>query len=148
MASEMEQCMSMFEDARLDVQVALTRKGFKNQIKTLLWRNRSATSTSILSSATSNGAAEPPATPMRTPRATTSSVFSGLSGSQVQLRQLADTAFLIQDFETAASTLRTLAVDYRSEKLWHSYASVQVCPRGAPLALRAAASLALCGCQA
>ena len=64
--------------------------------------------------------------PMRTPRATTSSVFSGLSGSQAQLRQLADTAFLIQDFETAASTLRTLAVDYRSEKLWHSYASVQV----------------------
>ncbi|KAK9833051.1 hypothetical protein WJX74_005623 [Apatococcus lobatus] len=108
----------------LSQQVALTRKGFKNQIKTLLWRNRSATSAAILSSATSNGA-DVPATPLRTPRATTTGVFSGLSGSQAQLRQLADTAFLVQDFQTAASTLRTLAVDYRSEGLWHSYASVQ-----------------------
>ena len=106
--------------------MALTRKGFKNQIKTLLWRNRSATSAAILSSATSNGGADIPATPLRTPRATTTGVFSSLSGSQAQLRQLADTAFLIQDFQTAASTLRTLAVDYRSEGLWHSYASVQV----------------------
>lgn len=109
-------------------QVALTRKGFKNQIKTLLWRNRSATSAAILSSATSNGGADVPATPLRTPRASTTGVFSSLSGSQAQLRQLADTAFLVQDFHTAASTLRTLAVDYRSEGLWHSYASVQVQP--------------------
>ena len=50
-----------------------------------------------------------------------------LPGSpEAQMRTLADLAFLMQDYETALSTLRALAADLRADKAWRPYAAVQV----------------------
>jgi trafficking protein particle complex subunit 8 len=43
-----------------------------------------------------------------------------------QMRGLADLAFMMQDYETSASTLRLLASDYKQDKAWKQYAGVQV----------------------
>ena len=42
------------------------------------------------------------------------------------MRQLADLAFVMQDYETAQSTLKLLASDYKTDKAWKHLAGVQV----------------------
>lgn len=44
------------------------------------------------------------------------------------MRVLADYAFILRDYELAASNLRLLASDYKTDKAWKRYAGVQVCP--------------------
>ena len=44
------------------------------------------------------------------------------------MRQLADLAFVMQDYETAQSTLKLLAGDYKTDKAWKHLAGVQVRP--------------------
>ena len=42
------------------------------------------------------------------------------------MRQLADLAFVMQDYETAQSTLKLLAGDYKTDKAFKHLAGVQV----------------------
>lgn len=42
------------------------------------------------------------------------------------MRQLADLAFVMQDYETAQSTLKLLAGDYKTDKAYKHLAGVQV----------------------
>lgn len=84
----------------LNQTVAAQRKGLRNQLKTLLWRK-----------AADGGAAAP----------------TYEAGSlETQMHQLAVLAFLLQDYETSASTLRMLCSDYRQDKSMRHLAFAQV----------------------
>ena len=82
-----------------------SRKGVRNQLKNLLWRSKS------------NAAEQPRA--RAGPQGWASSV-------EAQLRNLADLAFLMQDYELCITTLKSLTSDLKSSKDWPHYAAVQV----------------------
>ena len=88
------------------LQVLATRKGVRNQIKNLLWRSKSS-APDLPRAAAAAGPA------------------FGAQSVEGQLRQLADLAFLMQDYETCLSTLRLLASDLKSDKDWRHYAAAQ-----------------------
>lgn len=94
-------------------QVLATRKGLRNQLRGLLWRGKSGAG---------SGLATEPAP--RMPSASGPSY--GAASIEGQTRALADVAFVMQDYELAASTLRVLASDLKSEKAWKHYAGAQV----------------------
>ncbi|KAK9825400.1 hypothetical protein WJX81_000447 [Elliptochloris bilobata] len=97
----------------LNHQVTSTRRGLRNQLKTLLWRKASPAP-----GAQSGG--------RESPRPSSSGGSgSGAASVEGQMRALADLAFLMQDYETAASTLRLLAGDLRADKAWRQYAAAQ-----------------------
>lgn len=99
----------------MSVQVTVSRRGLRNQLKTFLFRSKS------------NASAE-------TPRAGATPSGGGAGGSnqygaattEGQMRQLADLAFVMQDYETAQSTLKLLAGDYKTDKAFKHLAGVQV----------------------
>lgn len=82
-----------------------TRKGIRNQLKTLLFRKSS----------------QP-----ETPRAGQGLSQYGPGSVEGQMRLLADLAFMMQDYETAISTLRLLSSDFKADKAWRPYAAAQV----------------------
>jgi hypothetical protein len=88
------------------VQVTAARKGLRNQLKTLLFRKSGP----------------------ETPRASAAAPAAayGPSTLEGQMRQLADLAFMMQDYDTATSTFRLLASDYKADKAWRHYSAVQV----------------------
>lgn len=115
------------------VQVTSTRKGLRNQLKTLLWRKqpgalgaapgRDSPRGSVHGGSVHGGSAAAAS-------ANGSAVPYGGGSVEGQMRALADLAFMMQDYDTALSTLRLLASDLRSDKAWKQYAAVQVhcCP--------------------
>ena len=99
------------------VQVLSSRKGLRNQLKGLLWRGKSGSGASL--------AAEP----VRVPSASGASY--GAASVEGQMRALADVAFVMQDYELAASTLRLLSSDLKADKAWKHYAGAQVSQQAA-----------------
>ncbi|KAE9446343.1 hypothetical protein C3L33_21763, partial [Rhododendron williamsianum] len=83
-------------------EVAVTRKGFRNQIKNLWWRKGKEDTPDSL-----NG-------PMYT--------FSSIES---QIRVLGDYAFMLRDYDLALSNYRLLSTDYKLDKSWNRYAGVQ-----------------------
>ena len=109
------------------------RKGLKNQLKSLLWRKGTSSS--------SSGAAvlgqESPATP-GTPLSSAGGSDSGdaaigtpltasyAAGSvERAMRQLGDLALLLGDYDTAVSTLRLLSGDTKADRAFKAHAGVQ-----------------------
>ena len=90
------------------------RKGLRNQLKGLLWRGKGATG---------SGAGQGPETPRV---ASASGPTYGAASVEGQMRALADLAFILQDYDTAAATLRLLAADLKADKAWKHYAGAQV----------------------
>ncbi|XP_024028403.1 trafficking protein particle complex subunit 8 isoform X3 [Morus notabilis] len=86
----------------LNQQVSATRKGFKNQIKSLWWRKGKD---EIADS--SNG-----------------SMYT-FSSVESQIRVLGDYAFMLRDYELALSNYRLISTDYKLDKAWKRYAGVQ-----------------------
>ena len=95
-------------------QVTVTRKGLKNQLKSLLFRKSSITGV--------DGAHG-----MTTPSEVGTARHSPYPASSLenQMRQLSDLAMALGDYETAIGTLRLLASDYKTEKAYKHYAGVQ-----------------------
>ena len=93
------------------VQVTVSRRGLRNQLKTFLFRSKS------------NASSE---TPRAGPAASGGPAQYGAATTEGQMRQLADLAFVMQDYETAQSTLKLLASDYKTDKAWKHLAGVQV----------------------
>ncbi len=108
-----------------------TRKGLRNQLKTLLWRKqpgglgaaagRDSPRGSVHGGSIHGGSAAAAS-------ANGSAVPYGGGSVEGQMRALADLAFMMQDTDTALSTLRLLASDLRADKAWKQYAAVQVHP--------------------
>ncbi|KAK9805365.1 hypothetical protein WJX73_007226 [Symbiochloris irregularis] len=109
----------------LNQQVLVSRKGLRNQLKSL-WRGKSASSTSLANNS-NNHTAPAPETPGRTgPTPTAAGGQAYSTGSmEFQMRMLADVAFLMQDYELAGTTLRLLAADFKSDRAWKHYAGAQ-----------------------
>ncbi len=118
----------------MNVQVTSTRKGLRNQLKTLLWRKqpggaagRDSPMGSVHGGSVHGGTAA---------SAVNGSVGTyGMGSVEGQMRALADLAFTMQDYDTALSTLRLLASDLRADKAWKQYAAVQVTMPSAPHSL-------------
>lgn len=91
----------------LNHTVAANRKGLRNQLKTLLWRKTA----DVAGTGGGGGSA--------------GAVYDAAS-LESQMHQLAVLSFLIQDYETSASTLRLLCSDYRQDKSWRHLAFAQV----------------------
>ncbi|KAL3147776.1 hypothetical protein ABBQ32_002510 [Trebouxia sp. C0010 RCD-2024] len=96
----------------LNHQVTVSRRGLRNQLKTFLFRSKS------------NAAAETPRGGA-TPSGAGASNQYGAATTEGQMRQLADLAFVMQDYETAQSTLKLLAGDYKTDKAYKHLAGVQ-----------------------
>ncbi|DBA74127.1 hypothetical protein WJX77_012500 [Trebouxia sp. C0004] len=94
----------------LNHQVTVSRRGLRNQLKTFLFRSKS------------NASSE---TPRAGAAAAEGSAQYGAATTEGQMRQLADLAFVMQDYETAQSTLKLLASDYKTDKAWKHLAGVQ-----------------------
>ena len=95
------------------LQVTVSRRGLRNQLKTFLFRSKS------------NAGAETPRGGA-TPSGAGGSNQYGAATTEGQMRQLADLAFVMQDYETAQSTLKLLAGDYKTDKAFKHLAGVQV----------------------
>jgi len=127
----------------LDQSAMSARKGFKNQLKSLLFRKSAAAVSSPQTARTSrasprdtindsgaikrspaggSGSSSP-----RSPRSPTSRSATqySLASVEAQLRQLSDLALMVGDCDTALSVLRLLASDYKSDKAYFHYAGVQ-----------------------
>ena len=96
------------------MQVNVSRRGLRNQLKTFLFRSKS------------NAAAETPRAGGATPSGAGGANQYGAATTEGQMRQLADLAFVMQDYETAQSTLKLLAGDYKTDKAFKHLAGVQV----------------------
>ena len=99
-----------------DLQVSTTRKGLRNQLKSLLWRKSGGSSASGTLGDGGAGSAG---------AATQSGAGYHYSSVESQMRQLADLALMLGDCETAATTLRLLASDFKSDRAYKHYAGVQ-----------------------
>lgn len=115
----------------MGLQVTVSRRGLRNQLKTFLFRSKS------------NAAAETPRGGA-TPSGAGASNQYGAATTEGQMRQLADLAFVMQDYETAQSTLKLLAGDYKTDKAYKHLAGVQV----NSLSLSCACNTLLVGTQA
>ncbi len=104
------------------MQVTVSRRGLRNQLKTFLFRSKS------------NASSE---TPRAGAAASGGSAQYGAGTTEGQMRQLADLAFVMQDYETAQSTLKLLASDYKTDKAWKHLAGVQVTHRSCTTAGKA-----------
>ena len=93
--------------------MTLSRRGLRNQLKTFLFRSKSSAGVETpRGGATSSGAG--------------GSNQYGAATTEGQMRQLADLAFVMQDYETAQSTLKLLAGDYKTDKAFKHLAAAQV----------------------
>jgi tetratricopeptide (TPR) repeat protein len=126
----------------LDQTAMSARKGFKNQLKTLLFRKSAAAtstphgSSKISPRSTSNdggaikgssaggsGSSSSPRSP-RSPTSRSATQYS-LTSVEAQLQQLGNLALMVGDCDTALSVFRLLASDYKSDKAYFHYAGVQ-----------------------
>ena len=89
----------------------MSRRGLRNQLKTFLFRSKSsaASETPRAGAPASGGVSQ-----------------YGATTTEGQMRQLADLAFVMQDYETALSVLKLLASDYKTDKAWKHLGGVQV----------------------
>ncbi len=85
-----------------------TRKGLRNQFKALL------------------GLRKPGSLSPETARPVTANGSYDNSSPEGQLRQLGDLAFMLQDYETAASSYQLLAPDLKADRAWRQFAATQV----------------------
>lgn len=99
---------------RVGLQVLATRKGLRNQLKGLLWRGKSGSGPNL--AATAEAPARPPSARGQA---------YGVASVEGQMRALADVAFMMQDYELAAATLKQLSSDLRADKAWKHYAGAQ-----------------------
>lgn len=106
---------------QLDQSVLAARKGFKNQLKSMFFR-KAAPSTPDGSTPGQSPVSPRPAT---SPRSPTNSSQYAPSSPEAQLRRLSDLAMMVGDYETALSTLRLLASDYKADKAYMYYAGSQ-----------------------
>lgn len=112
-------------------QVTSTRKGLRNQLKSLLWR-KSSSSSFLPSAATDSPSATAPATPSSATAAGAAGAHPALHGGYAassvegEMRALSDLALMLRDADTALGTLRLLASDFKQDKAWKHYAAVQV----------------------
>jgi len=88
--------------------VTSTRKGLRNQFKALL------------------GLRKPGSLSPETARPVTANGTYDNSSPEGQLRQLGDLAFMLQDYETAASSFQLLAADLKADRAWRQFAATQV----------------------
>lgn len=125
----------------LSAQVASTRRGLRNQLRSFLWRKSSssfgAAAVSAVGSLLEAGA---PPSPQQQAQAQQQHNSGGGSSAaaapaapqypassvEAQMRQLADLALMLGDYDTATSTLRLLASDFKGDKAYKHYAGVQV----------------------
>ncbi len=120
----------------LAAQVVSSRRGLKNQLKTLLWRSKSSAATREQEARDGS----------QTPRGAVVGQPYAAASMEGQLRQLADLAFMMQDYETAVSTLKLLSSDARADKAWKAYAGAQVRSE-LPWGVGAALCLRCCVCS-
>lgn len=99
----------------LDRTATAARRGLRNQLKSLLFRKSTAGSDAGASAASTEGAAAADGGPASYP----------YTSIEAQLRQLSDLCMMVGDFETATSTLRLLAADFKADKAFKHYAGVQ-----------------------
>ena len=85
-----------------------TRKGLRNQFKALL------------------GLRKPGSLSPETARPVAANGTYDNSSPEGQLRQLGDLAFMLQDYETAASSYQLLATDLKADRAWRQFAATQV----------------------
>jgi hypothetical protein len=109
----------------LNHQVSVTRKGLKNQLKNLLFRKATAVMPIEPSSQNGGGETGQNGTTSNINIAGNDIVLFPASSVEGQMRQLSDLAMTLGDYETAISTLRLLATDYKAEKAYKHYAAVQ-----------------------
>eukprot|EP00887_Chlorella_sp_A99_P001561 scaffold8.g1561.t1 len=122
----------------LSQHVASTRKGLRNQLRSLLWRKGSggfsaAAAMGSLGSLLDAPQAAQPATPPTAAAADAGAAAGGGASNvtyphstvEAQMRQLADLALMLGDTETATGTLRLLASDFKGDKAYRHYAGVQ-----------------------
>jgi trafficking protein particle complex subunit 8 len=111
---------------RLLEATALTaRRGLRNQLRSLLFRKSSITTGPIASDVSSSQHTASTAVEEQGESHPNRITGSIQTTEQVQLRQLADLALMVGDCETAVTTLRLLASDFKSEKAHLHYAAVQ-----------------------
>eukprot|EP00899_Mesostigma_viride_P026486 jgi/Mesvir1/7021/Mv09151-RA.1 len=90
----------------INAQIASTRKGLKNQLKSLWYKKeKKEGDTSV------HGGKE--------------GLIYQFTSMESQLRVLADMAFMIRDYELALSTYRLVAGDYKTDRAWRHYAGTQ-----------------------
>lgn len=121
-------CKSLGRSLCATAQVTSTRKGLRNQLKSLLWRKAgSSTLISAMGGASDSPASTAPSTP--TGSGSSAQQLPGAylhSSVEGEMRALGDLALALRDSETALSTLRLLASDFKQDKAWKHYAAVQV----------------------
>ena len=107
---------------QLDQTAMAARRGFKNQLKSFLFRK----STPAAADTAARAAGQPAPGSPRGLTVTADGVQHYSHASiESQLRQLSDLALMVGDCETALTTLRLLASDYKSDKAYLHYAGVQ-----------------------
>ncbi|CAI6009295.1 unnamed protein product [Closterium sp. NIES-65] len=116
----------------LNQQISASRRGLRNQIKNLWFGKGKEDSadatpgvqcTKLIDLSPSLTLHHPLSYTYRSPES--------------QIRQLADAAMMLQDFQLALDNYRLVAADYRRDKAWKHYAGAQRCgPLGARFALR------------
>lgn len=101
--------------ASLVRQVSLSRKGLRNQLKSFLWRKTTSSSEADPGNLTGQSGSS----------SSTQSRPYGATSLALEMRQLADLALMVGDTETALSTLRLVATDFRAERAKRHYAAAQ-----------------------
>ena len=86
----------------LNQQVTATRKGLKNQLRSLWWRKERRDGDDATGEGGPMYAADAP---------------------ELQLRALADLAYLVQDYELAATNYRAAAAEFKADKAWRRLAA-------------------------
>ena len=107
---------------QLDNSVLAARKGFKNQLKSMFFRKATTPTTPDGSTSGQSPISPRPAT---SPRSPTSDQQYSSSSAEALLRVLSDLAMMVGDYDTAGSTLRLLATDYKADKAYLHYAGTQ-----------------------
>ena len=111
----MSSALKPTHSAACGLQVTSTRKGLRNQFKALL------------------GLRKPGALSPETARPVAANGTYDNSSPEGQLRQLGDLAFMLQDYETAASSYQLLAADLKADRAWRQFAATQVRRRCPPV---------------
>jgi hypothetical protein len=107
----------------LDQTVLSARRGFRNQLKTLLFRKSSPSPLSVGPSTFGHSSSSPRGASSL--HALSVGASYPLESLEMQLRQLSDLALMVGDSETSLATLRLLAADWKADKAIFHYAGAQ-----------------------
>ena len=120
--------VALFIESRirlLDTTALASRRGIRNQLRSFLFRK----SSSYLTSDGETNAAKSTLQGAHNSWNSRGRIDLGfdrhVSAEQYELRQLVDLLLMVGDFETALLTLRLLAIDFKGEKCYFDYASIQ-----------------------